>query len=175
MSKVKLATIWLDGCSGCHMSFLDIDEQLLAVADKIELVYSPLVDSKEFPEGVDVALVEGAISSDEDLHKLQTVRARSRILVALGDCAVTGNVPSMRNTFTVDSLLDRAFIENASCEPQHPTQLVPVLLPKARPLQEYVKVDVHVPGCPPSADLILRTLVDLLGGQVPELTNVRFG
>lgn len=173
--KVRLATIWLDGCSGCHMSFLDIDEALLAVADQIDLVYGPLVDVKEFPENVDVTLVEGAVSSEEDLHKIKTVRQRSRIVVALGDCAVTSNVPSMRNSYKVHTLFDRAYIENASAQQQHPTEGVPSLLPKARPLHEYVKVDVHVPGCPPSADLILSALGNLLVGEIPELTNVRFG
>src|SRR5690349_2758055 len=105
MTKVRVATVWLDGCSGCHMSFLDIDERVIDLADKIELVYSPLVDLKEFPENVDVALVEGAVSSDEDLHKAQIIRARSKIVVSLGDCAVTSNVPSMRNPFGVDAIV----------------------------------------------------------------------
>ncbi len=72
MSKKKMATVWLDGCSGCHMSFLDMDERLLAIAGAADLVYSPLVDAKEFPEDVDVTLVEGAVSSEEDLHKIKT-------------------------------------------------------------------------------------------------------
>ncbi len=157
------------------MSFLDIDEALLAVADQIDLVYGPLVDVKEFPENVDVTLVEGAVSSEEDLHKLKVVRQHSRIVVALGDCAVTSNVPSMRNAYKVHTLFDRAYIENASAHQQYPVEGVPPLLPKARPLHEYVKVDVHVPGCPPSAGLILSALGSLLAGEIPELTNVRFG
>ncbi len=99
MAKAKVATIWLDGCSGCHMSFLDIDERLLLLAERADLVYGCLVDAKEFPEGVDVTLVEGAVSSTEDLRKIREVRARSRVVVSLGDCAVTSNVPGMRNPF----------------------------------------------------------------------------
>ena len=91
--KVKLATVWLDGCSGCHMSFLDIDERILELAARADLVYSPLVDPKTFPELVDVTLIEGAVSSEEDYEKIQHVRAHTRILVSLGDCAVTANVP----------------------------------------------------------------------------------
>ncbi|HXN45540.1 MAG TPA: hypothetical protein VN893_02805, partial [Bryobacteraceae bacterium] len=64
--KLSMATVWLDGCSGCHMSFLDIDERILELADKVDLVYSPLVDRKDFPEMVDVTLVEGAVSSEDD-------------------------------------------------------------------------------------------------------------
>ena len=97
MSKKRIATVWLDGCSGCHMSFLDMDERLLAIAGAADLVYSPLVDAKEFPENVDVTLVEGAVSSEEDLHKIKLVRERTKILISLGDCAVTANVPGMRN------------------------------------------------------------------------------
>jgi NAD-reducing hydrogenase small subunit len=175
MSKVKLATVWLDGCSGCHMSFLDIDERLLAVADRIELVYSPLVDHKEFPPDVDVTLVEGAVSNEDDLHKIRMVRERSKIVVALGDCAVTSNVPSMRNGFPIKALMDRAYLENVTSQPQHPTQVVPPLLPKARPVREIVKVDVFIPGCPPSADLIFSVIADLLAGRVPQPAPVRFG
>jgi len=97
MTKLRLATVWLDGCSGCHMSLLDLDESILAVAEKADLVYGPLVDAPEFPENVDVTLVEGAVSSQEDWKKIQLIRGRTRILVSLGDCAVTSNVPSMRN------------------------------------------------------------------------------
>ena len=129
MSKARVATLWLDGCSGCHMSLLDMDERLLELAGKIEVVFSPLVDQKEFPENVDVALVEGAVSSDEDLEKILKVRARSRLLVSLGDCAVTANIPSMRNPFKVKDVLDRAYVENATLNPGAPVDAVPTLLP----------------------------------------------
>src|SRR5436305_6551169 len=99
MSKKKLATVWLDGCSGCHMSFLDMDERLLELAEQADLVYSPLVDRKDFPDSVDIALVEGSVSNEDDLTKIKKVRAHTRILVSLGDCAVTSNVPGMRNAF----------------------------------------------------------------------------
>src|SRR5579871_993815 len=100
-AKATLATVWLDGCSGCHMSFLDIDERILQLAAKADLVYSPLVDRKDFPDMVDITLVEGAVSNEDDLAKIQKVRAHSRTLVSLGDCAVTSNVPAMRNPFPV--------------------------------------------------------------------------
>src|SRR5579885_2498363 len=99
MTRPRLATVWLDGCSGCHMSFLDLDERLIELAQKADLVYSPLVDAKEFPPDVDVTLVEGAVSSEEDFHKIKIVRERTKTLVSLGDCAITANVPAMRNPF----------------------------------------------------------------------------
>lgn len=176
MSKQKLATVWLDGCSGCHMSFLDMDERLIDLAGKVDLVYSPLVDNKEFPLDVDITLVEGAVSSEEDLHKIKAIRKRTKLLVSLGDCAVTANVPAMRNPFTVDSVCDRAYRETAALAPGTPTEVVPRLLPYARPVHEVVLVDVFVPGCPPSADVIFYTLAELLEGRQPELTTkTRFG
>jgi NAD-reducing hydrogenase small subunit len=175
MSKVRLATVWLDGCSGCHMSFLDMDERLLDIADRVELVYSPLVDPKEFPEGVDVTIVEGGVSSEEDLHKIRMVRGRTKLLVALGDCAVTSNVPGMRNTFKVDDVTKRAYFENADLRHQVPSDVIPRLLPRARPVHEVVPVDVFLPGCPPPADVIFGALVSLLEGTTPDLSATRFG
>jgi len=75
MSKLKVATVWLDGCSGCHMSFLDMDERILELAKLIDVVYSPLVDAKDFPDEVDIALVEGAVASEDDEKKIKKVRA----------------------------------------------------------------------------------------------------
>jgi NAD-reducing hydrogenase small subunit len=176
MSRKRLATVWLDGCSGCHMSFLDMDERLIELAGKVELVYSPLVDAKEFPPDVDITLVEGAVSSEEDLHKVQVVRSRTKLLVSLGDCAVTANVPAMRNPFPVQAVYDRAYRENATLMQGAPHDVVPRLLPYARPVHEIVNVDVFVPGCPPSADVIYYTLTELLEGRKPELSaRTRFG
>jgi NAD-reducing hydrogenase small subunit len=176
MKKVKVATIWLDGCSGCHMSLLDIDEAIEAVAKKIDLVYGPLVDAQVFPEGVDVTLVEGAVSSQEDLAKIQIVRQRSKLVIALGDCAVTSNVPAMRNTIPVKKILDRVYIEGVQTNPGVPVDGVPKLLKRALPVQEAVKVDLHVPGCPPPAKAILFVLSELLEGRMPDLgSKVQFG
>jgi NAD-reducing hydrogenase small subunit len=176
MTRIKLATVWLDGCSGCHMSFLDIDEQLLALANQIELVYSPLVDRKEFPDEVDITLVEGAVSSEADLEKIRHIREHTRILISLGDCAVTGNVPALRNSIGAESVLRRAYLDPKLYEPQLPNESVPKLLAMVRPVHSVVKVDVYVPGCPPSAHTILYVLTELLAGRTPDLNGkTRFG
>ncbi len=168
MNKVKLATCWLDGCSGCHMSLLDIDEGILKVVELADIVYGPLVDIKEYPENVDVVLIEGAVSSVEDLEKARVIRERTRVVVALGDCAVTSNVPSMRNQCGVPAILERAYMENADVDQQIPREVVPQLLPVARPLHDVIKVDVFIPGCPPPAQLILNCVADLCAGRMPE-------
>jgi NAD-reducing hydrogenase small subunit len=175
VSKPRVATVWLDGCSGCHMSLIDLDERLLDIFERADLVYGPLVDVKEFPEDVDVCLVEGAVSSEEDLHKIRMVRARTKTLVAFGDCAVTSNVPGMRNPIGVKPLMDRAYIENVTLAPQVPTRGIPPLLPTSQPVHKFVDVDVFLPGCPPHADLIYTMLDDLLSGRVPDAAGARFG
>ena len=172
--KIRLATVWLDGCSGCHMSLLDTDERLIALAQLVDVVWGPLVDTKEFPENVDVTLVEGAISSEDDLHRIRLVRSRTKILISLGDCAVTGNVPAMRNKFGADAVLRRAYLENHTIDAQIPRSVIPPLLPSVRPVHEMVPVDVFVPGCPPSADLIFSVLSELLQGRIPN-PSAKFG
>ncbi|MBI4892782.1 MAG: NADP oxidoreductase [Acidobacteria bacterium] len=176
MSKAKVATVWLDGCSGCHMSLLDIDEVLIDVVQKADIVYGPLVDAQEFPEMVDVTLVEGAVSSQDDLRLIQKIRSRSKLLVSLGDCAVTSNVPSMRNNIPTKVLLERAYVQGADVNHRPPTDGVPTLLRHAVPVHEVVKVDIHVPGCPPKADAIAFVVTELLSGRKPELAGkVKFG
>jgi NAD-reducing hydrogenase small subunit len=176
MRRARLATVWLDGCSGCHMSVLDIDEAIIAIAKRVEVVYGPLVDAQEFPKAVDVVLIEGAISSQEDLEKIRLIRQRSKLVIALGDCAVTGNVPAMRNQIAPRKLLERIYIEGVQENPGIPTEGVPALLRHAIPVHEVVKVDLHVPGCPPPAAAIAFVLGELLDGRVPDLSSkVKFG
>ncbi len=176
MKRIRLATVWLDGCSGCHMSLLDMDEAIIAVANRTDLVYGPLVDAQEFPKAVDVTVIEGAVSSHEDLEKLRTVRQRTKILVALGDCAVSGNVPAMRNQTHTRKLLERIYVEGVQETPCIPVDGVPTLLRHAVPLHEVVKIDLHVPGCPPPAQAIAFVLGELLEGRMPNLSGkVKFG
>jgi NAD-reducing hydrogenase small subunit len=168
--KVSVATVWLDGCSGCHMSLLDIDERLIELADAINIVYSPLVDHKTFPEQVDLTLVEGSVSSEEDLAKIRLIRAHTRLLIAMGDCAITGNVPSLRNPFGPDKILQHVYLQHA------PREIVPPLLPRVLPVHQVVAVDAFLPGCPPSADVLYFALTELLAGRIPQVSDqTRFG
>jgi NAD-reducing hydrogenase small subunit len=162
--------MWLSGCSGCHMSFLDQDELLIDLAKKIQLVYSPIADVKVFPENVDVTLVEGAVANEDQLNMLKQARARTKVMISLGDCAVTGNVTALRNVLenSDQAVLQRAYIENADVNMQIPTD-VPKLLKKVHPLHEVVKIDYFIPGCPPSASLINYVLTELLAGRAPNM------
>jgi NAD-reducing hydrogenase small subunit len=168
--KVSVATVWLDGCSGCHWSLVDMDERLIELASVIDIVYSPLVDTKTIPEQVDLTLVEGSVSSEDDLEKIKLIREHTRLLIAMGDCAVTGNVPSMRNPIGPEKILQQVYLQRP------PSTIVPLLLPRVRPVHQVVPVDVFLPGCPPPTDVLYFALTELLAGRMPDLKgSTRFG
>jgi len=174
--KITLATLWLDGCSGCHMSFLDLDDLLIEVLGLVDLVYSPLMDIKEFPEMVDVTLVEGSVSTNEDIEKIQHIRQHTKFLIAFGDCAVTGNIPAMRNHYSVRQVLQHVYHDNATNDDVEPINGVPILLDTVRPIHAIVPVDLTLPGCPPQPNLIYFVLTELVAGRIPDLMGrARFG
>ncbi|HEY9702601.1 MAG TPA: oxidoreductase [Allocoleopsis sp.] len=181
MSKIKLATVWLAGCSGCHMSLLDLDEWLFELAKYVDVVYSPIADVKEYPENVDVCLVEGAIANEENFELLHQVRKRTKLVISFGDCAITANVPAMRNMLgKSDHVLKRAYLELGEVTPQLPYEpgIVPPLLDRVSPLHEIVKIDMFLPGCPPPAPRIMDAIEPLLKGEQPIMEGremIKFG
>lgn len=197
MSRARLATVWLAGCSGCHMSFLDLDEELFRLAEAADLVYSPIADVKHFPDDVDLVLVEGAVANADNLELLLEVRAKSKVLVAFGDCAAHGNVTALRNplgdpaAMVADAYASAAErlhgrlpgvdLPIVACAEHVPGSLdadvVPALLPRVLAVHEVVRVDATLQGCPPSARRIGLAVQALLQGQPPELPAAerRFG
>ncbi|MGO8678787.1 MAG: oxidoreductase [Limisphaerales bacterium] len=182
MDRLRVATVWLGGCSGCHMSFLDLDEFLIELAGKIDLVFSPIIDVKEYPENVDLCLVEGAVCNQDNLEMIHKVRRRTRTLVSFGDCALTANVPAIRNQLglgNAQSVLQCAYLEGAQSNPTVPKEpgIVPPLLDRVQPVHEVVYVDYYLPGCPPPADRIKAVLVQVLQGAAPKLegAQLKFG
>ena len=164
------------------MSFLDLDEWLFELTSQVELVYSPVADVKTYPEGVDVALVEGAISNQDHLDMIHQVRDRTKFLISFGDCAITGNVTAIRNILgtseSAEAILNRAYLE-ADVQPKLPQgELIPALLNQVMPVHQVVPVNCYLPGCPPNAKRIRAVLEPLLQGKQPKLTGselIRFG
>lgn len=173
MPKPKLATVWLEACAGCHMSFLDIDERIVDLLNKVELTSSPITDFKEIPN-VDIGVIEGGIGNEEEKHIAETLRSKAKILIAWGDCAVFGGINCMRNFMPPEKVLEGGYVETASTvNPNRviPKGEVPELLPQVLPADRVVKVDVYVPGCPPDADTIFYVFSELLEGRMPKVPS----
>ncbi|HWH68472.1 MAG TPA: hypothetical protein VNT26_03765 [Candidatus Sulfotelmatobacter sp.] len=182
MDRLRVATVWLGGCSGCHMSFLDLDEFLIDLVGLIDIVYSPVIDVKEYPEDVDVCLIEGAVCNEDNLEILHKIRNRTKVLVSFGDCAITANVPAIRNQLGLrndESVLQRAYVEGAQSHAGIPKEpgIIPALLPRVMPVHEAVHVDYFLPGCPPPADRIKALMTQVLSGTEPKLEGpqLKFG
>ncbi|MFZ0931905.1 MAG: NADP oxidoreductase [Syntrophobacteraceae bacterium] len=170
MAKVKIATDWLAGCAGCHMSILDIDERIVKLLEAVEITSSPVTDLKHPPkEGVTVGILEGAICNTHNIDVAKQMRERCQILIALGDCAAFGNVPAMRNLVGTAEALKRAYLDTESVVdgliPDSPELGKP--LDRVTGVGDVLKVDIFIPGCPPSADSIFFVLSELLAGRIP--------
>jgi NAD-reducing hydrogenase small subunit len=169
MSKPRVATTSLAGCFGCHMSILDIDERILKLAELVDFDKSPINDLKTFTARCAVGLIEGGCCNDENVHVLRTFRENCDVLISLGECARTGGIPSMRNAIPLKQCFAEAYLSgptvyNPSGQmPNDPE--IPLILNQVRPCHEVVKMDYHLPGCPPPADAIWAALVALLTGK----------
>jgi len=174
MSKPIIATASLAGCFGCHMSVLDIDDRILTLIDLVEFHKSPIDDIKTFSKICDIGLIEGGCCNSENVETLREFRKNCKVLVSVGECAIMGGLPAMRNGIPVKDCLEEAYLHCPTVDPADrkiPNDPeLPIILDKVYPCHEVVKIDAFLPGCPPSAELIWKALVALVEGKPLDLT-----
>jgi NAD-reducing hydrogenase small subunit len=174
VSKPIIATASLAGCFGCHMSFLDIDERILKLVELVEFDKSPIDDIKTFTRPVDIGLIEGGCCNSENVHVLKDFRKHCKVLVSVGECAIMGGLPALRNNIPLKECLEEAYLNAPTCDPGDRIipndEDLPIILDKVYPCHEIVKIDAFLPGCPPSADLIWEALTALVEGRPLNLT-----
>lgn len=168
MAKKKIATMWLQGCSGCHISLLDVGEGLIEAAGAVDIAYTPIADIKSV-EKADITFVEGAVANEENEELLKAIREKSDMVVALGTCACHGGIGGLRNLLHLDEVMTRGFVETPSTvDGEVPHGEVPRLCEWVRPLADVIDVDYKLPGCPPRTETIGSVLFGLLDGGVEE-------
>lgn len=173
MAKPRLATVSLCGCFGCHMSLLDIDERILELVERVDFARSPVNDIKKLEGRVDIGLIEGGCCNEENVRVLREFRRHCRLLVSVGDCAINGGVPALRNMVPLEECLKEAFLAGPGVDNPDgripDDEEIPLLLDKVAPSHEVVKIDYFLPGCPPSADTLWAAITALLASEAPEL------
>ncbi len=172
--KIPVATIALCGCWGCTLSFLDMDEKLLALLEKITINRSSLTDIKRITKRCMIGFVEGGVANVDNIETLEHFRENCDILISVGACAVWGGVPAMRNDRELLDCLVEAYIDSPTAVPGAEEIIpshedIPQLTNKVYPCHEVVKMDYFIPGCPPDADAIFKVLDDLVNGRVVDL------
>ena len=173
MAKPVIATTSLAGCFGCHMSILDIDERILELIELVEFNKSPIDDIKTFTKQCDIGIIEGGCCNSENIETLKSFRKNCKTLISLGECAIMGGLPALRNDISIKECLAEAYLDGPTTVnpdgilPNH--KEIPMILNKVYPCHEIVKIDYFLPGCPPSADLIWSTLVALIEGKEVEI------
>jgi NAD-reducing hydrogenase small subunit len=174
VSKPVIASASLAGCFGCHMSLLDIDERILPLLDLVEFNKSPIDDIKRFTKPVDVGLIEGGCCNSENVEVLRSFRKNCKVLVSVGECAIMGGLPALRNSIPLKECLDEAYLNSPSIAAEDRLipndEDLPIILDRVYPCHEIVKIDHFLPGCPPSADLIWEALTALVEGRPLALT-----
>ena len=174
MSKPVIATASLAGCFGCHMSLLDIDDRILKLFELVEFNKSPIDDIKTFTKPVDIGLIEGGCCNSENVEVLRSFRKNCKVLVAVGECAIMGGLPALRNSVPLRECLEEAYVNSPTAAPEDRfipnDEELPIILDRVYPLHEIVTIDAFLPGCPPSADLIWEALTAIIEGRPLNLT-----
>ncbi|HNX25418.1 MAG TPA: NADP oxidoreductase [Spirochaetota bacterium] len=170
MSKPVVATASLAGCFGCHMSLLDIDDRILTLIDLVEFNKSPIDDIKTFTKQCDIGIIEGGCCNSENVENLLAFRKNCKILISLGECAIMGGLPAMRNGLSIKDCLEEAYLDGPTVDTNTKKIIpnddeLPMILDRVYPCHEIVKIDYFIPGCAPRADLIWEALVALVTGN----------
>lgn len=171
MSKPVVATTSLAGCFGCHMSILDIDDRILKLIELVEFNKSPIDDIKTFTKQCDIGIIEGGCCNSENVEVLKEFRKNCKILISLGECAIMGGLPALRNGIPVEECLKEAYFDGPTAATGNEEKILPnddelpMILDKVYPCHEIVKIDYYLPGCPPRADLIWNALEALVTGN----------
>jgi F420-non-reducing hydrogenase small subunit len=170
--KARVSTEWLSGCSGCHVAMVDLHEKLLNLVEEVQFVRLPvLMDEKGFPEA-EVGIVEGAVRSEHDREALLKLRASVKTLVAFGSCAVYGGPSGIGWLYKKDEVLEKVYSDGPTNIPgQRPDSDAPHLEESVVPIDEVVKVDAYLPGCPPHSAYIANGLMRLLKGDAPAMSD----
>lgn len=177
---VKVAEEWLNACSGCEISIVDLGERLLDVLQLVEFVHIPvLMDHKyygqlgdgkhvDIPEAV-VGIISGGIRNEEHLEVALEMRRKCQIIIGLGTCATHGGIPALANSYTNEEILGRVYSTETTERPSAlPGDGIPQLMDVCHALDEKIKVDVYLPGCPPHPDQVFGALTALLSGKAVE-------
>ena len=169
-NKVTVATTWLQSCSGCHIALLDMHEELLDILKLLDIKYSPIIDVKKVPE-VDIGIVEGAVANEDNEKMVKIFREKAKTIIALGTCACFGGIPGLRNLYKLEEVLRRGYVDTESTIdgliPSSPD--IPPLLDYVKPVNQVIKVDYYIPGCPPLSSVIKDSLMAIINGEEPEV------
>ncbi len=186
MGKLKLALYWGASCGGCEIAVLDINEKILDVAAVADILLWPVAvdgkykDIEALPDKtIDVCLFNGGIRNSEAEHIAKMLRVKSKTLVAFGACASLGGVPGLANQFSREEILERVYqttpstVNPEKVRPQTKTKMpegeleIPEFFPRVLPLDEVISVDYYLPGCPPTAEWVLKAIDAIVKNQLP--------
>jgi coenzyme F420-reducing hydrogenase gamma subunit len=157
--KLRLAVHKFSSCDGCQLALLDAEDELLTVAEQVEIAYFVEARRQKLPGPYDVSLVEGSISTPEEVERIKKVRADSELLVTIGACATAGGIQALRNWHDVDNFIETVYPEPSYIE----------VLETSTPISDNVPVDFELRGCPINTEQLLDVLAALLIGRQPKL------
>jgi len=162
MARPKLAVWKFASCDGCQLTLLDCEDELLALADAIDIAHFPEASRRSVEGPYDLSLVEGSITTAEDAERIQDIRARSRVLIAIGACATAGGIQSLRNFADV-----QGFAAAVYPRPDYLSTLA-----TSTPISAHVAVDLELRGCPISKHQLLEVICATLAARRPRLPGV---